>query len=263
MGPNKVYSMGRGPVQTHTCGYVNVAVGSRSISRRPMVCRAERSRGPSARVWKAMGVVISGLIVAPRMVAASTGQKVAESLRARGIPDELVLSAISALPVVELRGGVPVGFWMQLDPLRIFVCCVLGNLLPVVPLLLALRSAAVRRVLGRAIDRANKIARSFGDDRKRLIALSLFVGVPFPGTGAWTGTMVAYVLGIPVASAFASIAVGVLLSGIIMSALCMLGLKGAVAAGCVMLVLGFAAIVRGPPPGEQPREAEAAPPSDV
>lgn len=66
--------------------------------------------------------------------------------------------------------------------------------------------------------------KGFGDNRKQLVALAMFVGVPFPGTGAWTGTIIAYVLGMRPLPAFFAIAAGVALSGVIVTAICMLGL---------------------------------------
>lgn len=69
-----------------------------------------------------------------------------------------MLAAVSALPVVELRGGVPVGFWMQMDPISVYLCCVLGNLLPILPLLFALRLPFVRKLFRSTIHRATKVA---------------------------------------------------------------------------------------------------------
>ena len=69
------------------------------------------------------------------------GQKVALFFQRSGLPDWAVLMLISATPAIELRGGVPVGNWMGLSPAVTFAICILGNMLPIAPMLLALRSA--------------------------------------------------------------------------------------------------------------------------
>ena len=69
------------------------------------------------------------------------GQKIANYFRSFGLPDLAVLALISAMPVVELRGAVPVGVWMGLDPLtQVLPVCVLGNMVPIIPLLVLLRN---------------------------------------------------------------------------------------------------------------------------
>ncbi len=68
------------------------------------------------------------------------GQKIANYFRSFGFPDLAVLALISALPVVELRGAVPVGVWMGLPITKVLPVCVLGNMAPIVPLLFVLRN---------------------------------------------------------------------------------------------------------------------------
>lgn len=72
------------------------------------------------------------------------GQKIANYFRSFGIPDVLVLAIISALPVVELRGAVPVGIWMGLPITTVLPACILGNMAPIVPLLFLLRSDKIK-----------------------------------------------------------------------------------------------------------------------
>lgn len=69
-----------------------------------------------------------------------TGQKIANYFRSFGIPDLAVLAIISAMPVVELRGAVPVGVWMGLPITTVLPVCVLGNMIPIVPILFLLRN---------------------------------------------------------------------------------------------------------------------------
>jgi Putative small multi-drug export protein len=73
-----------------------------------------------------------------------TGQKVANFFRTFGIPDLGVLAIISALPVVELRGSIPVGIWMGYPITTVLPVCVLGNMAPIVPLLYLLRNKTLK-----------------------------------------------------------------------------------------------------------------------
>jgi len=72
------------------------------------------------------------------------GQKIAKYFQSFGLPDVGVLALISALPVVELRGAVPVGLWMGLPITTVLPACVLGNMIPIVPLLFLLRNEKLK-----------------------------------------------------------------------------------------------------------------------
>lgn len=132
------------------------------------------------------------------------------------------LFAISMLPIVELRGGVPVGVGMGFPFWQVYLVCVLGNLLPVPFLLLFGRRLlvwladwpCVGNFFRRVIDKADKAARGFG--RYEFFGLWAFVAIPFPGTGAWTGSVAATFLRMPLSRALLAISLGVLTAGIVM-----------------------------------------------
>jgi len=160
------------------------------------------------------------------------GQKIANFLRSFGLPDVAVLAIISALPVVELRGGVPVGLWMGLPLTTVLPACVLGNMAPIIPLLFLLRNERLKKLMSPILNRAEKKSASLGvvSVEKQWASLAAFVGIPLPGTGAWTGAMGAFLLGMPTAVALSSIFTGVCSAGIIVSAITMAGKKGGLAA---------------------------------
>lgn len=160
------------------------------------------------------------------------GQKIANFLRSFGLPDIAVLAIISALPVVELRGGVPVGLWMGLPLTTVLPACVLGNMAPIIPLLFLLRNEKLKKLMSPILNRAEKKSASLGvvSVEKQWASLAAFVGIPLPGTGAWTGAMGAFLLGMPTAVALSSIFTGVCSAGIIVSAITMAGKKGGLAA---------------------------------
>ncbi|CAM9518238.1 unnamed protein product [Ascophyllum nodosum] len=164
------------------------------------------------------------------------GQKIAQFFRRGGLPDWATLMAISALPVVELRGGVPVGIWMGLPITQVFALCVVGNMIPIPAILFVLKSPFVRKVAKPVLSRAREKAEEFGDAQSQALALTLFVGIPLPGTGAWTGAMGASLLEMPFHKAMLSIFLGVVSAGVIMSCLTLSGRKGALLATAVLAV---------------------------
>ena len=131
----------------------------------------------------------------------------------------IMTMAIAAVPVVELRGAIPAGAAAGLNPWLACIAAVIGNLLPV-PFIILL----VRRVFdwlrkhpffAPKIDALERTAHLKGRlvRKYRLLGLTLFVAIPLPGTGAWTGALVAAFLDIRLRHALPAIALGVLVAG--------------------------------------------------
>jgi uncharacterized membrane protein len=168
-------------------------------------------------------------------------------LRDRGIPPLLATGLITLLPVFELRGGIPVGIaLLDLHPLAVFAVCVLFNMAPVLPVLLLLRP--LRRWLGRVrpfgglfrfLDRRVERRRDM-IERYEELGLTLFVGVPLPVTGAWTGSILAALLGLRPGSSVLFIFLGVLLAGVVVTMLTLLKVYGLIAAGALLAGFGGA-----------------------
>ena len=126
---------------------------------------------------------------------------------------------LSAVPVIELRGGIPLGLSLGLSPTESFLCAAAGNMLPV-PFLILL----TRRVfswlkkssrLSPFIEKLERRGHEKGDlvRKYRTLGLILLVAIPLPGTGAWTGALVAVLLDIRLKTAIPSILLGVLMAG--------------------------------------------------
>lgn len=173
--------------------------------------------------------------------ASGFGLRVAESLRRFGWPDDAVVFALATLPVIELRGAIPVGYWMRLHPARLTVLSVLGNMVPVPFIILYLkklatflsqRSGSATRIMDLLFERAQRKAAPV--EEFQWLGLMLFVAVPFPGTGAWTGAVIASVLGMPFWSGFSANFVGIVLAGLLVNLLMNLGLKYAIITGVVL-----------------------------
>jgi uncharacterized membrane protein len=135
---------------------------------------------------------------------------------------ELYVLLVAALPVVELRGAIPLGVALGLSPWESFLLALLGNLLvaPVALLLLpwAVEAATRVPVLRRAWEALEARVRLKGEEQvQRLGALGLFlfVAVPLPGTGAWSGSVLAVVLGLKRRYALLAISLGVVAAGLL------------------------------------------------
>lgn len=173
--------------------------------------------------------------------ASGFGLRVAASLRRLGWPDDAVVFTLATLPVLELRGAIPAGYWMRLHPVRLTVLAVLGNMVPVPFIILYLkklatflsqRSASATRIMDLLFERARRKAAPV--EEFQWLGLMLFVAVPFPGTGAWTGAIIASVLGMPFWSGLSANFVGVVLAGLLVNLLMNLGLKYAIVTGVLL-----------------------------
>ena len=142
---------------------------------------------------------------------------------------------ISMVPLIELRAGVPFAVGMGLDYTSALVICVIGNMLPVPVIYFFARKVLEwgrdKKYIGKfftfCIEKGEKggqkLTRAAG--RKGLfVALMLFVGIPLPGTGAWTGTLAASFLNMGIKSTTVSVCLGVIIAGIIMGVVSMAGL---------------------------------------
>ena len=129
----------------------------------------------------------------------------------------------SALPVTELRVTLPLALANGMSVQKAFILTVIGNIIPVVPLLLWLEPISkwlrrfpfldflFQKILLRTRRREQRVRR-YG-----ALGLMLFVAIPFPGTGAWTGSILAWLLGLPIFSSAITISLGVVLAGIIVT----------------------------------------------
>ena len=133
------------------------------------------------------------------------------------------LFCISMLPIVELRGGIPAGAAMGLSFWPVYLTCVLGNLLPVPFLILFAKKileflSTLPRIGGffqKIIRRADQKAAEIGHYEKW--GLFLFVAIPLPGTGAWTGSLAAALMKMPIKDALFSVIGGTLIADILMA----------------------------------------------
>ena len=125
---------------------------------------------------------------------------------------------ISLLPVIELRGSIPVGYYQGLPWYTNMITSIIGNLLPVPFILLfvvkVFEFMKKRNIMVGFIEKIEKRAMSRSESiaNKEFLGLMLFVAIPFPGTGAWTGALIAALLQFNRKKSFMYICIGVLIA---------------------------------------------------
>ncbi len=134
----------------------------------------------------------------------------------------IVSILVSMVPVIELRGGIPIAVALGLDPVEAMIACIIGNMLPIPFILIFLERFLVWMknwggIFSKAAiwleERAEKKGKAL--ERGLILGLIILVAIPLPGTGAWTGALVASVLKIPVKKSIPAIFVGVIIAALI------------------------------------------------
>lgn len=146
-----------------------------------------------------------------------------EFLESHNIPAQLIPFIVSLFPVLELRGGMIAARILDIDFIQAFLVCYLGNMIPIPFILLFIRKIfkLMRKVkfLGKIVDKLEARA----DKKKGTIekykewGLLLFVAIPLPGTGGWTGALIAALMDLRMKKCLPIIAIGVFIAGLIMS----------------------------------------------
>ena len=134
---------------------------------------------------------------------------------------------ISMVPIIELRGAIPVAVGMGLPLIPSYIICIIGNMLPVPFIYFFARKVLIwgsdKPVIGKfftfCLEKGEKGGKKLlaKAGRGLFVALLLFVGIPLPGTGAWTGTLAASLLDMDFKSSVVAVMCGVLLAGVIMA----------------------------------------------
>ena len=149
------------------------------------------------------------------------------------ITDYLKIFIVSMVPLVELRGAIPISQIMGLPVVPSFLVCMIGNMIPVPIIYLFARKVLEwgkdKPVIGKfftfCLEKGEKGGKKLTAKAGRgvFVALLLFVGIPVPGTGAWTGTLAASILDMDFKSTILAVVLGVLLAGTIMMVVSLLG----------------------------------------
>lgn len=181
----------------------------------------------------------------------SRGEKIAVWLEEMGLSRTAAVAAISTLPIVELRGAVPVGIAaFEMPWWKVYLVAVAGNMIPI-PLILLLLGPLSRFCMRFEIGRkffewlfARTRKKSASIEKYEALGLTVFVAIPLPVTGGWTGAMVAFLMGIPFWKSMLYILLGVMIAGAIMTVLSLMGWLGAVIAGVVLIGLAGVSLAK-------------------
>ena len=142
-------------------------------------------------------------------------------LFSKTIPAELTVFLLSLMPVIELRGGILAAKLLDLQLLPAFLICLVGTLIPTPFILLFINKIFdwMRNTrLVKLVDRLERKGRSKFDkiNRYKTLGLLIFVAIPLPGTGAWTGSLAAALMKMDFKSSMLSVAGGTLIADVIM-----------------------------------------------
>ncbi len=150
------------------------------------------------------------------------------------IPEELIIFLVSMFPILELRGGMIAAKLLGVELLKAFVICYIGNILPIPFILLFIRKIfeflKKFKVTAKLVNKleTSSLRKSEKVKKSSKWGLLTFVAIPLPGTGGWTGALIAALLDMRIKISFPVIALGVLIANLIMSAFSygLLGLLG-------------------------------------
>ena len=139
----------------------------------------------------------------------------------------LLVFLVSMVPLIELRGGVPIAVGMDLPYFPSLIVCVIANMVPVPIIYFFARKVLIwganKKYIGKffrfCLEKGEKGGQKLVKAAGRgglFVALMLFVGIPLPGTGAWTGTLAASFLDMGIKSTVVAVSLGVIMAGVIM-----------------------------------------------
>ncbi len=170
----------------------------------------------------------------------------------------IIVTLISMVPIVELRGAIPIAESLNLNIFIYYPLAIVGNMIPVPFIFLFARKILEwgkdKKVIGKFFTWCLEKGEKGGQKLKKtagntgiFFALLLFVGIPLPGTGAWTGTLAASFLDLDFKTSIIAVSLGVLLAGIIMSLgskiVSILGWPGLIAIIAVILIAIIISII--------------------
>ena len=141
------------------------------------------------------------------------------------LPNEAFVALVSMVPLIELRGGLPVAYALGMSIWLAVPICIIANMIPVplilwfiTPIFSALKKTKLFRPMVEKLE-ARAMGKSERVEKGWFWGLALFVGIPLPGTGAWTGALIASMLNIPFKKAFPAILLGVIIATVIVGLL--------------------------------------------
>jgi len=171
-------------------------------------------------------------------------KKIVNYLEKKGISKELIILIVATLPIIELRGALPLAInYFHFPYFKALILSIIGNLLPILPILFLLRFILnilikipfLKKFFDWLFKRTQKKSKII--EKYEILGLIIFVGIPLPTTGAWTGALASFILGLKPILSFLAITLGVFLASFIVSIFCFLGKIGAILATIILLII--------------------------
>ncbi len=175
---------------------------------------------------KKVALFISFIALFSSLSATEFGKDITLYLQEQGIPKQLIVVLISMLPIVELRGAIPVAIGLLgMSWWESLIFAIIGNMIPIPFVLLFMEKITI--ILNKWSFTRNLLTKIFARTRSKSkiieryqeIGLTLFVAIPLPVTGAWTGSLAAYIFGLKFWKSLACALAGVTIAGVIMTIL--------------------------------------------
>ncbi len=185
------------------------------------------------------------------LFASESNSPIINFLRSKNIPNNIIVLILSMLPIFELRLGLPLALTLfKLDYPTALFYSLLGNFIPVIPILLLLKGfykmfekvKPVKRFLDWIIERTEKKSKDI--KKYEFWGLVVFVGIPLPGTGAWTGSLAAVILNLDFKRSLIAITLGIILASFIVSIFVFMGKWGVVAASLFLISIYIMEIIK-------------------
>ena len=171
-------------------------------------------------------IIIALTLLVSTLSATSFGKDITQYLQQQGIPKPLIVLLISMLPIVELRGAIPVAIGLLgMSWWESLFYAIIGNMLPIPLVLLFMNKLTIllnkwsftRNLLTKIFARTRSKSKVI--ERYQEIGLTLFIAIPLPITGAWTGSLAAHIFGLKFWKSLACALAGVSIAGVIMTLL--------------------------------------------
>lgn len=185
------------------------------------------------------------------LFAGEVANPVINFLKSKNISNTIIVLIISTLPIFELRLGLPLALTLfKIDYPTALFYSLLGNFIPVIPILLLLKGfyrmfekvKPVKRFLDWIIERTDKKSKDV--KKYEFWGLVVLVGIPLPGTGAWTGSLAAVILNLDFKRSLVAISLGIILASFIVSIFVFMGKLGVVAASLLIVSIYIIEIIR-------------------
>jgi len=191
------------------------------------------------------------ILIFTNLFGSSYGERLAQDLYNKGINPYLVILIISTIPIVELRGAIPIGIlFFKLNWSYVILISIIGNMLPIFFVLFIFEyiEKLLRKIkfFNNIFDWIFKItiAKSKTIEDYQEFGLALFVGIPLPATGAWTGSLIAYLLKLSYLKSIIFIFLGVLIAAVIVSIITFLEFIGLIIAIVLLVTFTIIGIIK-------------------